>query len=112
MRRALPRHERRLVAPWCFLDHFGPLSSTRAKPMDVAPPPHIGLQTVTWMIEGEALHNSLDHEQLMRPGQLNLMTAGRGIAHPGRDTLDTRGRCTDHEASRAGARDAGPAHGR
>jgi redox-sensitive bicupin YhaK (pirin superfamily) len=82
VRRALPHRERRLVGPWCFLDHYGPLAFDVGKPMDVAPHPHIGLQTVTWLIEGEALHrDSLGHEQLVRPGQLNLMTAGRGIAH-------------------------------
>jgi redox-sensitive bicupin YhaK (pirin superfamily) len=70
------------VGPWCFLDHFGPLRFDAGKPMDVAPHPHIGLQTVTWVIEGEALHkDSLGHEQLIKPSQLNLMTAGRGIAH-------------------------------
>ena len=82
VRRALPHGRRRLVGPWCFLDHFGPLAFDAGKPMDVAPHPHIGLQTVTWLIEGDALHkDSLGHEQLIRPGQLNLMTAGRGIAH-------------------------------
>ena len=82
VRRALPHRERRLVGPWCFLDHFGPLAFDAGKPMDVAPHPHIGLQTVTWLIAGEVLHkDSLGFEQLIRPGQLNLMTAGRGIAH-------------------------------
>ncbi|HLI11261.1 MAG TPA: pirin family protein [Alphaproteobacteria bacterium] len=80
--RALPRRERRLVGPWCFLDHFGPLVFAAGKPMDVAPHPHIGLQTVTWLVEGEVLHkDSLGNAQLIRPGQLNLMTAGGGIAH-------------------------------
>ncbi len=82
MRRALPRAGRRLVGPWCFLDHYGPLAFGVGKPMDVAPHPHIGLQTVTCLIEGQALHkDSLGNEQLVRPGQLNLMTAGVGIAH-------------------------------
>jgi len=81
-RRALPRAGRRLVGPWCFLDHYGPLAFGAGKPMDIGPHPHIGLQTVTWLIEGEALHrDSLGHEQLIRPGQLNLMTAGFGISH-------------------------------
>jgi redox-sensitive bicupin YhaK (pirin superfamily) len=87
--RALPRAGRRLVGPWCFLDHYGPLAFGAGKPMDIGPHPHIGLQTVTWLIEGEALHrDSLGSEQMIRPGQLNLMTAGVGIAHseetPGR----------------------------
>jgi len=82
VRRALPHPARRLVGPWCFLDHFGPLRFTAGKPMDVPPHPHIGLQTVTWIIAGEVLHkDSLGNEQLIRPGALNLMTAGNGIAH-------------------------------
>jgi redox-sensitive bicupin YhaK (pirin superfamily) len=80
--RALPRAGRRLVGPWCFLDHYGPLAFGAGKPMDIGPHPHIGLQTVTWLIEGEALHNdSLGNERLIKPGQLNLMTAGSGISH-------------------------------
>jgi redox-sensitive bicupin YhaK (pirin superfamily) len=82
IRRALPRRERRLVGPWCFLDRYGPLSFTSEKPMDVAPHPHIGLQTVSWLLEGEIIHHdSLGSEALVRPGELSLMTAGRGIAH-------------------------------
>ena len=73
---------RRLVGPWCFLDHYGPLAFGAGKPMDIGPHPHIGLQTVTWLIEGEALHHdSLGNERLIKPGQLNLMTAGSGISH-------------------------------
>ncbi len=82
VRRALPHRARRLVGPWCFLDHFGPARFEQGKPMDVPPHPHIGLQTVTWIIAGEVLHkDSLGNEQLIRPGALNLMTAGNGIAH-------------------------------
>jgi quercetin 2,3-dioxygenase len=82
VRRALPHRKRRLVGPWCFLDHFGPIDLRRHHGLDVAPHPHIGLQTVTWLMAGEILHkDSLGYEQLIRPGQLNLMTAGRGIAH-------------------------------
>jgi redox-sensitive bicupin YhaK (pirin superfamily) len=80
--RALPRRQRRMVGAWCFLDRYGPVSFTSEKPMDVAPHPHIGLQTVSWLLEGEIIHHdSLGCEGLMRAGQLNLMTAGRGIAH-------------------------------
>jgi len=80
--RALPRRQRRMVGPWCFLDRYGPVSFTSDKPMDVAAHPHIGLQTVSWLLEGEIIHHdSLGCEALIRPGQLNLMTAGRGIAH-------------------------------
>lgn len=80
VRRALPKRQRRSVGAWCFVDHFGPADP--AHPMQVGPHPHIGLQTVTWLLDGEVLHlDSLGSEQLIRPGQLNLMTAGRGIAH-------------------------------
>src|SRR5215470_16730472 len=80
--RALPVKNKRLIGPWCFLDRFGPLSFTDGKPMDVAPHPHIGLQTVTWLLEGEIQHDdSLRCEAVARPGLVNVMTAGRGIAH-------------------------------
>ena len=80
--RALPVRQRRLVGAWCFLDRFGPLSFSDAKPMDVAPHPHIGLQTVSWLLEGEVLHkDSLDSEALVRAGGVNVMTSGGGIAH-------------------------------
>jgi quercetin 2,3-dioxygenase len=82
IRRLLPRSQRRLVGPWCFLDSFGPLSFSSGKPMDVAPHPHFGLQTVSWLLDGEVLHNdSLGSTGLASAGVLNLMTAGRGIAH-------------------------------
>jgi len=80
--RVLPIRDRRMVGPWCFLDRFGPLSFSDDKPMDVAPHPHTGLQTVTWLIEGEVLHDdSLGCEATARPGGVNVMTSGRGIAH-------------------------------
>jgi len=80
--RLLPRSRRRLVGPWCFLDAFGPLRFDATKPVDVPPHPHIGLQTVSWLVEGEILHNdSLKGTGLARPGVVNLMTAGHGIAH-------------------------------
>src|SRR4030095_8029242 len=82
VRRALPRSARRLVGPWCFLDHYGPVAFGAEKRMAIGPHPHIGRQTVTWLFEGEVLHkDSLGNEQLIRPGQLNLMTAASGIAH-------------------------------
>lgn len=82
VRRALPNRGRRLIGAWCFLDHFGPFKVAGGSRLDVPPHPHIGLQTVTWLVSGEVLHrDSLENEQLIRPGQLNLMTAGRGIAH-------------------------------
>jgi quercetin 2,3-dioxygenase len=80
--RALPVRQKRLVGAWCFLDRFGPLSFSEAKPMDVAPHPHTGLQTVSWLLEGEVIHNdSLGGEALLRPGGVNVMTSGDGIAH-------------------------------
>lgn len=80
--RALPVRTRRLVGPWCFLDRFGPLTFGDEKPMDVAPHPHIGLQTVTWLVDGEIVHNdSLGCESVVRPGGVNVMTSGCGIAH-------------------------------
>lgn len=80
--RALPVRRHRLVGPWCFLDRFGPLSFADGKPMDVAPHPHIGLQTVTWLLDGEIAHDdSLGCESIARPGGVNVMTAGHGIAH-------------------------------
>lgn len=82
IRRLLPTRGRRLIGPWCFLDGFGPLSFQSGKPMDVAPHPHIGLQTVSWLLAGEILHrDSTGATGVGRPGLLNLMTSGRGIAH-------------------------------
>jgi len=81
VRRLLPTRGRRLVGPWCFLDHYGP-KEVKGRGMSVGAHPHIGLQTVSWLLDGEILHrDSLGSEQVIRPGQLNLMTAGRGIAH-------------------------------
>ncbi|QXZ08613.1 pirin family protein [Comamonas sp. Y33R10-2] len=79
--RAIPQAALRKVGAWCFLDHAGP--ATPPPPgMQVGPHPHIGLQTFTWMIEGEVLHrDSLGTEKIIRHGQVNLMTAGYGIAH-------------------------------
>jgi quercetin 2,3-dioxygenase len=80
--RALPIRDKRMVGPWCFLDRYGPYTFSEGKPMDVAPHPHIGLQTITWLLEGEIVHNdSLGCEGLIRPGGVNVMTAGKGIAH-------------------------------
>ncbi len=82
VRRLLPLRLRRSVGAWCFVDHYGPMSVDGVAGMQVPPHPHIGLQTVTWLFTGNVLHrDSLGSEQMIRPGQLNLMTAGRGIAH-------------------------------
>ncbi|HUG60024.1 MAG TPA: pirin family protein [Candidimonas sp.] len=91
--RLMPSRQRRMIGAWCFLDHAGPAVFNPGAGMRVGPHPHIGLQTFTWMIKGEVLHrDSLGNEQVIRPGQVNLMTAGRGIAHteeslPGEDQL-------------------------
>jgi quercetin 2,3-dioxygenase len=80
--RVLPTKGRRTVGAWCFVDLMGPVDPDDPDPMEVGPHPHIGLSTVTWLLEGEALHtDSLGTEQVIRPGQLNLMTAGAGISH-------------------------------
>jgi len=80
--RALPSAHRRMVGAWCFLDHAGPADLAPGQGMRVGPHPHTGLQTFSWLIDGEILHrDSLGSEQVLRPGQVNLMTAGRGISH-------------------------------
>ncbi len=80
--RVLPTKGRRTVGAWCFVDIAGPADAHEPDPMEVGPHPHIGLATLTWILEGEALHSdSLGTEQMIRPGQVNLMTAGHGIAH-------------------------------
>ena len=82
VRRFLPSRQQRMVGAWCFLDHAGPVDFARGKGMHVGAHPHIGLQTFTWLIAGEVLHrDSLGNAQVIRPGQVNLMTAGRGIVH-------------------------------
>src|SRR3546814_740358 len=81
-----------MVGAWCFLDHAGPVNYRRGEGLAVGPHPHIGLQTFTWMIEGEVMHrDSLGYAQVIRPGQVNLMTAGRGIAHAEDATSDAPG---------------------
>jgi redox-sensitive bicupin YhaK (pirin superfamily) len=82
VRRLLPQRERRMVGAWCFVDHFGPEDVTGRPGMQVPPHPHTGLQTVTWLVDGEIVHrDSLGSDQSIRPGQLNLMSAGSGISH-------------------------------
>lgn len=82
VRRLLPSLGRRMVGAWCFVDHYGPDEIAAEPGMQVAPHPHIGLQTVSWLLAGEVHHrDSLGSDVLVRPGELGLMTAGRGIAH-------------------------------
>src|SRR5262245_57148378 len=80
--RVLPTKGRRTVGPWCFVDLMRAGDVAEPPPLEIGPHPHIGLATVTWLFAGSALHSdSLGTEQLIRPGELNLMTAGQGIAH-------------------------------
>lgn len=89
--RVLPVRQRRRIGAWCFLDHAGPARFEPGEGMLVEAHPHIGLQTFTWLIEGEALHrDSLGNEQVLRPGQVNLMTAGIGISHTEESLPDQR----------------------
>jgi len=82
VRRALPAAQRRAVGPFVFFDQMGPVALAPGKGLDVRPHPHIGLATVTYLFEGEILHrDSLGTVQPIRPGDVNWMTAGRGIAH-------------------------------
>ncbi len=82
VRRVLPAAERRMVGPFVFFDQFGPTILRAGKGLDVRPHPHIGLATVTYLLEGEIMHrDSLGSRQVIRPGAVNWMTAGRGIAH-------------------------------
>ena len=82
VRRALPSAERRMVGPFVFLDQMGPTVFAAGRGLDVRPHPHIGLATVTYLMQGEILHrDSLGTQQAIKPGEVNWMTAGRGIVH-------------------------------
>ena len=91
VRRALPSRQRRMVGPFIFLDQMGPEILTSGKGLDVAQHPHIGLATVTYLFAGELMHrDSLGSIQAIRPGEVNWMTAGRGIAHSERTPQEMR----------------------
>jgi redox-sensitive bicupin YhaK (pirin superfamily) len=78
VQRTLPQRRRSLIGAWCFIDHYGPVTAS----MDVPPHPHTGLQTVSWLFSGEVEHrDSAGVRAMVRPGELNLMTAGAGICH-------------------------------
>lgn len=82
VRRTLPQRSRSLIGAWCFVDHYGPDDVARTGGMVVPPHPHTGLQTVSWLFTGEIEHrDSAGAHAMVRPGEVNLMTAGRGIAH-------------------------------
>ena len=84
VKRILPFRQRRMVGPFIFMDHAGPVSAPPSpiSNMDVLPHPHIGLSTVSYLLGGKVTHrDSLGVEQVIVPGEVNWMTAGRGIAH-------------------------------
>src|SRR3982751_485189 len=91
VRRALPSSRRRMVGPFIFLDQMGPEILRAGAGLDVPPHPHIGLATVTYLFDGEAIHrDSLGVSQRILPGDVNWMTAGRGIAHSERTPPELR----------------------
>lgn len=90
VRRTLPQRSRSLIGAWCFLDHYGPDNVAETGGMNVAAHPHIGLQTVSWLFSGTIEHrDSAGNHAMVRPGELNLMTAGSGISHSERSTPET-----------------------
>ncbi|MGA9827555.1 MAG: pirin family protein [Rhodanobacteraceae bacterium] len=91
--RVLPSKQRRAVGPFVFMDHFGPVTLAADKPMEVRPHPHIGLATVTYLWQGRIEHkDALGNIQVIEPGAVNWMTAGRGIVHSERTAAKDRGR--------------------
>lgn len=111
VRRTLPSRQRALVGGWCFLDHYGPDEVTTSGGMSVPRHPHTGLATVSWLFSGEVEHrDSTGAHVIVRPGELNLMTAGHGISH---SEFSTAGTSTLHGvqlwfALPGGARDGAP----
>ncbi|MGZ8178422.1 pirin family protein [Williamsia sp. SKLECPSW1] len=90
VRRTLPQRRRSLIGAWCFIDHYGPDDVSATGGMDVAPHPHTGLATVSWLFSGEIEHRDSDGVHAMvRPGEINLMSAGAGISHSEVSTPDT-----------------------
>jgi redox-sensitive bicupin YhaK (pirin superfamily) len=91
VRRALPAEQRQMVGPFIFFDHFGPVDVPAGKGADVRPHPHIGLATITYLLLGEAQHrDSVGSNQIICPGDVNWMVAGRGITHSERTPAETR----------------------
>ena len=90
VRRTLPQRHRSLIGAWCFVDHYGPDEVADSGGMSVPPHPHTGLQTVSWLFTGEIEHrDSVGNHAMVRPGEVNLMTAGRGISHSEVSTPET-----------------------
>lgn len=93
IRRVLPSQGGHAIGPFIFMDHFGPMQLPATKPMDVRPHPHIGLATVTYLWEGRIEHkDALGNTQVIEPGAVNWMSAGRGIVHSERTAAEDRGR--------------------
>ena len=91
VRRALPSARTRMVGPFVFFDHFGPAEFRAGPGLDVRPHPHIGLATVTYLFDGEIMHrDSLGTAAAIKPGEVNWMTAGRGIVHSERTGAELR----------------------
>ncbi|MEU3307418.1 pirin family protein [Nocardiopsis sp. NPDC006832] len=91
VRRTLPQRQRSLIGAWCFIDHYGPDDVSASGGMDVAPHPHTGLQTLSWLFQGTVAHiDSGGNSAHVLPGEMNLMTAGAGICHSETSTPDTR----------------------
>lgn len=91
VRRALPFEKQQMVGPWIFFDHMGPADFVPGQGINVRPHPHINLATVTYLFEGEILHrDSLSNIQLIHPGDVNLMVAGKGITHSEREREEVR----------------------
>lgn len=93
VRRSLPNMKRRMIGPFIFFDHMGPVDLQVGNGMDVRPHPHIGLSTLTYLFKGEIVHrDTLGFEQEIRPGAVNWMTAGSGVAHSERSSQTARQR--------------------
>lgn len=93
VRRALPSPQAGMVGPFIFVDQFGPAEIPADRAMDISPHPHIGISTVTWLLEGAVHHrDSLGSDAVVRAGEVGLMTAGRGITHSERSPADLRGK--------------------
>src|SRR5918994_750041 len=91
VRRALPHGKRQMVGPFIFFDQMGPVQFIAGQGLDVRPHPHIGLATVTYLFDGRVMHRDSEGNQAeIRPGAMNLMTAGRGIAHSERSPAEAR----------------------
>ncbi|MCI7550817.1 MAG: pirin family protein [Actinomycetaceae bacterium] len=90
VKRTLPQRQRSLIGAWCFCDHYGPDDVSTTGGMDVAPHPHMGLQTVSWLFEGAIMHHdAAGYHAVVKPGEANFMTAGHGICHSETSTQDT-----------------------